>query len=64
MAKYLVNKHGDHEVHTESCGHRPLPQNSEHLGEFSSCKGAVAAAKKSYSKANGCFHCSKECHTG
>lgn len=41
----------------------PEPQNREYLGDFPSCHGAVIEAKKKYPRANGCFHCSKECHT-
>jgi hypothetical protein len=30
---------------------------------FSSCVGAVAEARKSYSRANGCYYCCNACHT-
>lgn len=64
--KYYVNdkaqKNGDHEVHTQNCPH--LPDTRTYLGDFASCKPAVEIAKKIYPKSNGCYHCSKECHTG
>lgn len=67
MSKYYVNtneqQNGDHEVHREDCAWLPLPQNRIYLGEFSSCQPAVAAARKHYSQVNGCYHCSRECHT-
>jgi hypothetical protein len=67
MDKYYVNKHaqsnGDHEVHKSGCTYMPLTENRIYLGEFSSCKGAVTEAKKTYTKSNGCYYCSRECHT-
>lgn len=68
MTTYYVNKNaqsnGDHEVHTTSCSWLPEPQNREYIGIFSSCREAVREAKKKYKKVNGCFYCSRECHTG
>lgn len=70
MANYCVSttaqSNGDHEVHdlasTKSC--LPNPENRHNLGYHSSCSGAVAAAKKAgYGQANGCFYCSRACHT-
>ena len=68
MKKYCVNKNaqsnGDHEVHkTGECSQLPDPANRQHLGEFSSCRGAVAEAKKYYPKSNGCAKCCPACHT-
>ncbi|NHM05692.1 hypothetical protein G4D82_00520 [Flavobacterium sp. CYK-4] len=67
MKKYYVNKNaqpnGDHEVHDQDCPDLPIAENRKYLGEFSNCKAAVAEAKKTYSKSNGCKTCSKECHT-
>lgn len=66
MAKYYVNKNaqnnGDHEVHKDGCAHMPSFENKQYLGEFSSCKGALVEAKKYFSSADGCYHCSYECH--
>lgn len=66
--RYYVNKkaqsNGDHEVHAETCSYLPDVTNREYLGEFASCKGAVDEAKRrGYSKADGCFFCSPDCHT-
>lgn len=67
MKKYYVNKNGqangDHEVHDEDCRYLPKVENRKYLGEYSDCFGAVKEAKKTYSSANGCKTCSKDCHT-
>ena len=68
MATYYVNKDaqsgsGDHEVHTSTCSYLPGSANRVYLGEFSSCSAAVDKAKKTYSDSNGCYHCSRACHT-
>lgn len=67
MKQYYVNdnaqSNGDHEVHDRDCSFLPGAQNRTYLGEFSSCVGAVAAAKKKYSKSNGCYYCCRSCHT-
>lgn len=67
MASYYVNKNaqnnGDHEVHVEGCGHMPLPQNRQYLGNFTSCHDAVRAAKIYYYQSNGCYYCCNPCHT-
>ena len=66
MAKYYVNKNGqangDHEVHKLGCTWIPNVENRIYLGEFDNCKDAVKEAKKYYTKVNGCYYCSKECH--
>lgn len=65
MASYYVNNqaqaNGDHEVHKATCTW--LPVNRKYLGEFSSCHDAVREAKKHYRQSNGCYYCSRECHT-
>ena len=67
MAQYYVNKNaqanGDHEVHKSGCSYMPDPQNRLSLGEFSNCHDAVRAAMRHYSRSNGCYYCSYECHT-
>ncbi|MEN2401495.1 hypothetical protein GKZ90_0017015 [Flavobacterium sp. MC2016-06] len=67
MKNYYVNQNaqlnGDHEVHTSDCIYLPSSVNRKYLGEFSSCKPAVAEAKKTYSKSNGCKTCCPDCHT-
>lgn len=65
MASYYVNNiaqsNGDHEVHVPSCNF--FPSNNTYLGEHASCVTAVAAAKKIYWQSNGCYWCSRSCHT-
>ncbi|PPT36228.1 hypothetical protein XarjCFBP7653_17265 [Xanthomonas arboricola] len=65
MNNYYVNNKsqptGEHEVHKESCIH--LPTDRINLGVFFNCKDAVAAAKSYYSNVDGCFWCSRDCHT-
>lgn len=64
---YYVNKNSqsnwDHEVHISSCSRLPDASNRLYLWDFSSCKDAVAAAKKYYSQSDGCYYCSPTCHT-
>jgi hypothetical protein len=65
MADYYVNdnaqSNGDHEVHVAGC--QWMPKNRTSLGNYSSCRPAVAAAKRIYSQSNGCYYCSRDCHT-
>ncbi len=67
MARYYVNKNaqanGDHEVHVQGCTWMPDESNREYLGDFITCRSAVSEAKKTYSQSNGCFYCSRDCHT-
>lgn len=69
MPRFCVNKNtdnkGDHEVHNldASCNYLPLPSNRLDLGIHSSCRTAVAQAKQTYSTANGCYWCARQCHT-
>ena len=67
MPKYCVNKNaqpnGDHEVHKEGCRFWPAPGNWIPLGNHLTCHGAVVAAKRIVTSANGCAFCSAECHT-
>ena len=67
MARYYVNKNaqanGDHEVHTTGCPWLPIVENRIYLGTFYSCFGAVTKAREYYTQVDGCFHCSKDCHT-
>lgn len=65
--RYYVNKNaqsnGDHEVHDASCTRCPEPSNRIYLGEFTSCAPAVREARKHFTQVNGCFYCSRPCHT-
>jgi hypothetical protein len=67
MALYYINKNaqdnGDHEVHTTGCTYMPAVENRTYLGDFASCQEAVTEARKNYTKANGCYFCSRDCHT-
>jgi hypothetical protein len=65
MKNYYVNNiaqpSGDHEVHEKGCVF--MPSNRKDLGKHSDCQSAVEEAKLTYTNADGCFHCSYECHT-
>ncbi len=67
MARYYVNMNpqdnGDHEVHKSGCYWLGLVKNKKFLGIYTSCTPAVKEAKKTYPTANGCYHCSRPCHT-
>jgi len=67
MANYYVNKNaqsnGDHEVHKQSCSFMPDSENRIYLGDHATCGPAVREAKKHYTQVNGCYFCSKACHT-
>lgn len=64
---YYVNKNaqptGEHEVHNSSCSYLPDVDNRIYLGNFSNCKDAVHEAKKYYTNVDGCYYCSRDCHT-
>lgn len=64
---YYVNtvaqSNGDHEVHTSTCTYLPSLANRLFLGNYPSCSRAVAEAKRFYRQSNGCFTCSRPCHT-
>lgn len=64
---YYVNKNeqsnGDHEVHKSNCSWLPDTENRIYLGNFTNCSEAVKEAKKRYSQSNGCYYCSRACHT-
>lgn len=67
MTNYYMNQNpqasGDHEVHREGCSWMPAPQNRRYLGSYMSCHDAVQDAKAIDPDADGCAHCSPECHT-
>ncbi len=68
MAAYYVNKNaqpnGDHEVHHIVCSRMPVAPNAQYLGDFTTCREAVARARGLYLQSNGCCYCSPDCHTG
>ena len=74
MPEYCINRNqqsnGDYEVHDltpGNCNHLPNLENRIGLGAFSDCKGAVREAKRRFpdnsNKINGCYYCSRPCHT-
>ena len=65
LSNYYVNKNAQSngDLHKDGCEHAPNIENRKLLGQHSSCSSAVTEAKKYYNRANGCFYCSKECHT-
>lgn len=68
MEIYYVNRqaqpNGDHEVHTSGCGYLPAEENRQYLGLFSTCAEAVREAQGHVRQVNGCYWCSRPCHTG
>ena len=68
MARYYVDMNPqpnvDHEVHRDRCCWLTFVKDSRYLGYYSSCQPAVDLAKLSYPTANGCWRCSRDCHTG
>lgn len=67
MHNYYVNDNaqpnGDHEVHKGDCTYLPSVTNRTYLGQFATCAPAVTEARKHYSRSNGCYFCSRPCHT-
>ena len=65
MAQYVVNNKsqtgGEHEVHKEGCTY--FPSDFIRLGDHSSCHTAVTKAKQHYNNVDGCYWCSRACHT-
>ncbi len=68
MTLYYVNineqANGDHEVHAVDSKFLPDSVNRIYFGGFSNCCDAAAEARRHHQQVNGCFYCSKECHTG
>ena len=66
MPGYYINTipqaNGDNEVHRAGCLFMPRAALSHYLGEFSRCADAVEQARLFYRRANGCRHCSADCH--
>lgn len=76
MDKYILNKNkqssesgNDYEVHNESksCEYLPDKKNRIDLGRHRSCHAAVRTARRKRplwkQNINGCFYCSRPCHT-
>lgn len=64
--RFYVNRNaqpnGDHEVHRCTCAWLPDPQNRLYLGDFLYSSQALAAAKRYYTRADGCAYCCPEIH--
>lgn len=64
--RFYVNRNaqpnGDHEVHRSTCAWLPDPQNRLYLGDFLYSSQALAAAKRYYTRADGCAYCCPEIH--
>lgn len=69
-AFYYYNKNtdsrGNHEVHREDCSYLPSSQNRVYISYEKDCHSAIQRAKNATGKTNfdGCFFCSRACHTG
>jgi len=72
VPRFIVNgkaePNGDHEVHVtpqqrDDCNY-PARENQVPLGLHLTCRGAVGLAELRGYKANGCYWCARECHTG
>ena len=68
MARYfMINENaqpsGDNEVHKEGCRTPPSPNNTVWLGSFDTCQAAVAKARETFPRADGCANCCPDCHT-
>ena len=67
MDHYYVNQqaqyNGDHEVHKDGCSWMPENHNRQYLGNFAHCREAIRVAKRYFHQVNGCYYCSRECHT-
>jgi len=69
MPNFCVNKNaqstGEREVHNldANCSYLPDFKNRLALGAFSTCKGALTEARKTYNDVDGCAYCAPTCHT-
>lgn len=65
---YNINadNNGYHEVHTETCSFLPDVSNRIYIGNFSTCREAIAEAqrKHSFMDFDGCYFCCNSCHKG
>ena len=71
MARYYVSKNAQasggyevHYIHTIECSRLPRRENRIYLGNFDNCHDAVRKAREFCSYVDGCYYCSRECHTG
>lgn len=61
-----TDKNGNHEVHAGDCSKLPNQENRTYIDYCSNCTEAIAKARKQFpfKSFDGCYFCSKECHTG
>lgn len=63
MARYCVNRNGDHEVHkVAECNHLPYESNRIDFNAENDSV-AMARARTHYSAADGCQYCMPRYHT-
>lgn len=41
----------------------PHASDRDYLGMFATCHGAVRKAREKYAEVDGCYFCSRDCHT-
>ena len=67
MLPYYVNRvaqpTGEHEVHNSNYKYLPEGKNRIYLGSFTNCNEVVKKAKEYYLDVDGCYFCSRACHT-
>lgn len=65
MTDYYVDRNaresGYREVHTRDYLSLPDPEHRIFLGAFARCQAAVARARQTYSRVDGCCHCCAAC---
>lgn len=72
MPLYYVNNNQQesrdgrhHEVHEDGCEWLRRARDTDLLGYFSTCHGAMVEARKKYPyTVDGCKHCCPDCHHG
>lgn len=59
------DRNGYYEVHNSECYKLPAAKNREYLGCFDDCAEAILKAENlGWEPADGCAHCSPDCHFG
>lgn len=61
-----IDTNGNHEVHDEECSYLPGITNRTYISYESDCASAIATARILHSSKSfdGCYYCSRNCHTG
>lgn len=69
MAKYYLNLTPQHtkekEIHKDGCFWLSKANDTEYLGEFTGCQGALAEARRRhpFQPIDGCADCCNKCHS-